>query len=709
MPANTTVQTATSEWDEMAIILRPYITQDGTQKCGPHWSAEKIEWSIGADPSSCTCKIPLRDLDDIAPAVAAVANSPASNIRLLASGQVRLAMSSRDALGGQTVHDDAIVFRGIVTKIGHEFGPKSDFAFVRLEDARWLMKRTPIIGRWEVQDDTDLGRMAVYRAGWPCHPNEGGEPNAIYSIGSKCFVFCAPRVGLASDEVAPSWQAQNEEKATWWTDAMLIDYWRMSLGTLPSYTGKDAPPYSLIATGITWPIGLAEPLRTLELGHAHAKDTSYDGMNIADALSAVCKHAGGLDFTVLPFAETPTLAILETRYGYATNGITLNRPDSSNNIASAKIVIGGELSEDADEFYSKVTVAGALTFVERRIDSSSSGIMPAWSSGTSGSGVAFIDSLLAEGSGLANAKKKAFVKFPDWMGAWKLNPEYDFTTGVTGLSGTSQAIVNRPILDRLLTSYVEGTSDSDLSDRSQWRRPVFFEYTHSGGASYAMTTVGDGLQVDAQGTIRMYGLREVQAGGSNSTEAYYCGTTGVGNAERIETMTGSLLRVTVAIPCDHRITSSFTHPSSPESGYTPEQVFDADRIESGVTGGHAYLLGAHDDIFSTFGAGTFRQEYRRSGWPIPETVSGTNGATDGVIWQDTGNISGSAQRMAARMSRLRRGGSLIIPRLSASFSIGQAVAALRYATGAYPIKAIITRITWNNTPGTQRTVLDLSN
>ena len=708
MPANAVVQSPAVSWDEMAVVLRPYITQDGTLKGGPHWSAEKIEWSIGADPSSCTCKIPLRDLDDIAPAVGAVANSPAAGMRLLASGQVKLAMGSGDGSGNTVYNDIATVFRGLVTKIGHEFGPKSDFAFVRLEDARWLLKRTPIIGRWEIQDDPSLGRYPTYRQGWPCHPNEGGEPNAIYSNDYGCFVFCSPRVGLSADEVPPNWQAGNPNKATWWTDYTLIEYLRMALTTYPSKTGSTAPQYSILPDGIVWPVGLPSPLKTLDIGHAHAKDMSYDGMNVADALSQICKHAGAYDITMLPYAEQPTLAIIETKYGYATAGVTLNRPDSSNNIAGAKIIIGGELSEDADEFYSKVTVAGALTFVERRIDSTSSGLMPAWSAATSGSGLAYFNTKLASGASFDQAKRLTFAAFPDWLGAWKLNPQYDFRVGVDALTGTSQATVNRPILDRLLTSYVEGTGNSDLSDRSQWRRPVWFEFKHTGADSYVVTSIGDGLQIDAQGTIRMYGLREAQTGNSYSTEAFYCDTSGTGTDMRITSITGSLLRVTVAIPCDHRITASFKHPSNPDACAVPEQTFDAERVESGVTGGHAYLLGAHDDVFSTFGAGTFRQEYRSSGWPIPESVTGTNAYTPEVIWQDTGNISGSAKRMSYKMSRIRRGGSLIVPRLSASFSLGQAVAALSYSGGAYPIKSVITKITWNNTPGTQRTVLDFS-
>lgn len=708
MSANTVVNATAASWDTTAAVLRPYFAQGGSgdAKTFPYATCESISYTVGPEPGVAMCRIPLRDVDDDAPAVAAVATSPAAGLRMLGSGYVANCEVSRGTDGVQSLASDTKVFHGLITKISHEFGPKSDFANVRLEDPRWLLKRLPIIGRWERNNNTEVDEnYATYRQGWPAWPNQYGQPNAVYNPSGKIFVFCAPRMGLSSSDLPPSPSACSTTKATWWTDSMFMDYLHFVSHTEPNVVGADKPPYTLMTSGCVWPQGMSAILKDC---HAHAKSENYEGKNLAEALSNLARHAGAYDITMCFTTDQPVLGIVRTKYKYGDQGITIRRADTGNNIASPKVVIAGDLSEDADQLYSKVTVAGALVFVEHRVSGSSSGLVPAWSAATSGSGLAHVNARLATGATLSGALASAFAEFPDWYGAWKLNPDYDFTTGVSALNGFSVATVGRPIADRILTSYIAGsnTDASETSDRTQWRRPVLFEYKHSGGDNWVLASAGDGMQVDVNGIIRIHGLRDI-SDGTTHTQAYYCEPSGT-LTEGIKVITGNLLRATVAIPCDHRIWYSHKHPSNPEAGISvPKETYmDEDRIEPGVTGGHAYMIGGDPDVE---GNGTFRREYRASGWPIPESVASgaTNTYTDGVIWEDTGALTGAAARQSEKLMRLRRGGSMIIPHLSAAYCVGQIIGALGYDGGEYPVRAVITKITWSNTDGSQRTVLGM--
>jgi hypothetical protein len=50
---------------------------------------------------------------------------------------------------------------------------------------------------------------------------------------------------------------------------------------------------------------------------------------------------------------------------------------------------------------------------------------------------------------------------------------------------------------------------------------------------------------------------------------------------------------------------------------------------------------------------------------------------------------------------------LIVPHISPAYQVGQLIKELAYDGGVYPIKAVITKIQWNNSPGVQRTVLGM--
>ncbi len=701
MPANTVVNTSATDWDMDAYILRPVLSQAGTNKTFPYATCESITYSVGPEPGVALCRIPLRDVDDAAPAVAAVGTSPAAGIKILGSGYITIT----DIIG------EVKGFHGLITKISHEFGPKADHANVRLEDARWLLKRLPIMGRWE-RSDTVGTTTATYRQGWPAWPNQFSQPNAVFSPQDNVFTFCKPRMGLNADETPPSPSARNSTKATWWTDATFIEYLRFTVSFTPSVVGASNPPYVTTPAGVNWPIGIAA---LLESETSPCKPINYDGKNLADTLSELARHAGPYDLAMDFNGDTPALTIIRTKYLYGESALSLNRADADNAITDPSVIIAGELAEDAEQFYSKVTVAGALTFVERRVSSvTAAGLIPAWSTETSGSGVAFVNTRLASGDTLSGAMAKAFSKFPDWYGAWRLNPDFDFMSGISSLAGFDFAKVVRPVADRLLTSYIAGSNvaDADPSDRAQWRRPILVEYRVLDTDNFILASEGDGLQIDNNGVLRMYGLRNIRLDAPSDASQAYSVTTNTPLTAGLDEISGNQLRITLGIPCDHRVWKTFRHnstwdkdnPTVDQGIQFPSDTYDEDRVEPGVAGGYAYMIGGDQD---TLGDGTFRQELRISGWPIPESVAASNEFSDGVIWEDTGALYTAAAKQASKLMRLRRGGTLVIPRLSAAYGIGQVFASLGYNGGTYPIRAVVTKITWHNSEGSQRTVLEL--
>jgi hypothetical protein len=687
MPANAIIDQVGGV-NSQALSLLPYLPLDIGQnyKAGPFWTCERIDFKVGAEPGTAICKIPLATgLDEAAPTVAAVVGGPTPAVGL--TGIVR-------AINGSGTYN--VVFRGTVTKVSHEFDSGMDYATFILSDARWNLKGVPIVGSyWH-----DGSAYARYRVGWALRPNEGGEPNAIWSDAAGIFVMCEPRHGLDVGDTPPVSHAFSTSQACYWEPWMVAGHMRYVVTTPDRATYPEA---GILPEGIIWPDGMHNLLDVED--SPRARDESYMGKNVADALQDLCDEVGRQGLTIdFSDEEKPTLSIVRTRYIVADDengpGTYILRPVSGGDLGDAKMTVAGSLVEDASNLFTRVTLAGAPVVVERRASmSGSQGMLKAWTDTEKEALSGFIHARMLSGVRLDEAVRLGLRKYPDVFGAFRLDPDWNFASGLLAVSGKGLAAVGRPILDSLLTSYL---SSGDEDNRQQFRRPVLWEYLPDSSTNWRPAIVGD-MTVDARGTIRINSIRDA-SDGFDQWQTFTAVASGL-STSGLASITGNNMRATFAIPHDYRLTQTVRHPSDYNEDTVPAEEFDADRV-AGSTGRHAYVM-ASKDFAQDGDRGQFRQEWRYGSWPIPETVNDSVVAEDAAnpYLDDSSDILKAAKRRAQKLCRLRRGGALTIPRLCTTWRLGTPVNAIEYNGGRWPLRSVITSLTLNNQPTKQYTAI----
>ncbi len=226
MPANAVVSNS-DNIDWTAFQLVPKFGGHS----GPKWSCQFVRITAGAEPSHAIVRIPLKDLDTTAPAIAAVKDGPLSKIRIGTTCDVMLVNGSGKG---------ALVLSGSVVDIKHDWGPNRDEAAVMVQDDRWFLKALPIRGSWWMSGDSEETGTDhySYRHGWHWHINPGGAPNAIWRSVTgwpyKVPMMCDPYYGLAEDEQPPNSLAMNESKSCYWTPSMVIMAWKWQTSIVAS-------------------------------------------------------------------------------------------------------------------------------------------------------------------------------------------------------------------------------------------------------------------------------------------------------------------------------------------------------------------------------------------------------------------------------------------------------------------------------------------
>lgn len=698
MPANAIVSNSSSI-DLAAVSIIAVIGE----KLGPHWIAEQVRIQDGASPSYALAKIPMKQLTESAPAIAAVSGSPFESIKQGMSAYVYAVSDTAQAT----------IFDGIVTSVSQSWSAGEDHLVVKIEDDRERMRKWPIIGSFWFNGAGAYVNSLAYRQGWKFRTNPGGNPNCIWrsiaGYDERVPVMCTPWYGVDVNDDPPLDTDQDTGAACYWTSRSVLQYFRF----IVSDVAKDLA----VASGFTsypiwptakliWPVGFEQGVDMVGIESQTGKerkadDHTYERESMLGAVQRVLEMAGPYSLFVSP--EPPedaegeyatTLQVIRTRYD--GDGIVLMRPTSgaaATSLAKPRVVLAGSINESSANLYTRFIAAGDLVFIERRVstDASDAGTLrQAWDSDAEEDFRAYIETRLNAGDTLSDAKEKAIREYPNVGAAYRLDHVFDFQAN-TSQSTRGIAELPRPILSTVLSNYFEGQATTLAADaKRRYRRPVLFEYQ---GASadpdvdpWILGAFNDGLSLDADGTIWLPGLR------SDGTTIV---VTSTGTAP---TITAELevrkLRATVAIPCDHRL--SVARKLASEDGdmqVAAQPSRDEHRIEAGL----------NFTIYEGQGDGDYALEERREAWPVPATVDGSTVKSD-VIRDDSALLANHVERRASDFSRLERSGELILDNLMTTLRPGTQIKALdnnggtdeEDESGLYELGVVVRSVSMSN-------------
>jgi len=702
MPANAVVKGKQIPVDISATDLVPII--NGSSGAG--WTCEQVRMQDGASPSWALIKIPNKELDSIAPAVAAVSGSPYESIY---HGDV----ATISAVSGDK---NITVMRGFVTSISQRWSDNEDHMIVRIEDAREIMRKWPIIGSFWAHDDSTKADSVEYRQGWKFHTNPSGAPNCIWrsmdGVDGYVPVMCAPWHGVTADTDPLPDTVESQDQACYWTADSVLQYLRFltTPKALAIAVKAGFLPYPIWRDNLVWPMGFPGAIRAyakkLAIGDRKADDYTYDGVTMLGAVQRVLEMSGPFSLYLNSTEELDdkgqvkkdsngndiikdNMCIVRTRYD--KDGVMLNRPTSGSaatEMAKTNIVLAGSLNESSANLYSRIIVGGDLVFIERRVWTLSDGtgtLRKGWDAAAETAFQAYVQTgVNARSLTLANAIQEAMRKYPQVGAAYYVSHAYDFQAG-TSQADYGRATTPRPILDTLLSSYWEGLATAPTADQKRrYRRPILFEYQSAAADAdrdaWYLAPVNDGLTLDADGTIWVPGLRP----------GYTLAASQAGvKPNAVITITYNKLCVTVAIPCDHRLTEA-RKLASDEGAVQPASIQSRDTS--------CVASDLHYTMYECKNAGDYALEERKDAWPIPESVAGSLDETD-VLRDDSELLANHVERRAHDFARLERSGELIMANLLTTLRPGMQIAALDNggAEGSeYLLGVVVRAVTLNN-------------
>lgn len=707
MPATARVASA-SVLDSSAMLMRPKFAQASSTGgvsgvTGLHWKCTKLVLQAGIAPSYGLCEIPLAALDDTAPSIAGVSSSPLEGIKIGTPVQIEGITSGSQAVS---------LFQGYVSDLNARFGPREDTAIVEVLDARWLMEGVPVIGSfWKSASGTN---GISYRQGWNAHFNAGGQPNCIYVSGVP--VFCEPNYGIGDGEspADSNTGTARETKASFWTSRAVLEYLRFVTrsSTYGTYLQAKFPWLAYLADSlVTWP---EEYHSAVSSGESRkVREFEVKGENILQLMEHVLKGEGAYTIVLGPDVSSSAdeassykaqLQVIRSRYYQGDKTIKRGVGAAANVLTDVNTVNQGSLRFSGRNLFTKFAGAGALTFIEQRLTSATGAntdpLKRAWSDADQDLAEEFYRTRRNAGDTPAEALEKMYKQYPNVFGAYRINDEYDFQSS-TSESVFPRAQVGRPVLGELLSSYLENSSGTGNYDKLRFRRPVLFEYKQS--STWKLALAGDAMRRYADGTITLSAMQE--AGQTHDAPS----ETGSSPSISAVTINPRQLRVSLGIPCDHRLLAAYRLASDTSSSVPVlrPSADDADRIHKNFT--RLYYIESE----------LYGKELRRGSgdsqgsYPTPEAASGTiasnkDGDNDGALRDDTTLLQAHVQKRADDVGRIERGGTLVIPHVTFAWQPGMSLHALKNTTGGdYALRSMLWQVTIEADSKVNRTTLSL--
>ena len=663
----------TSGVDLRAPYMLAYFGQE-LDIADPYWYVSEVEDGPGP-PGRATVHIQVSQgvVDEVAGSVALNPDGPSGLIK-----QGMMCGVFRRRFNADGTYDDALTMCGVVTSIEHDVD--HDALIVTVEDGRALMRDVRIIGRWVYNNEYTAWN---YQEGWPSHMNPGGRPNCVFDPAGHPGFAPYPDYGLADNQQVPDASCRYSGIACYWTLANALEHYRIWYGPvcpddlLGVWTAAmmQWEHVKRVPAWISWPVGFGSEVdATTEInwnagtgqnnssgtgGARKGRDLNLNGLPLVPtpgdsrpgALDMILDAAGGWTWHMEyddPAESCPnTMVAIPARYLGPTIGLDI--PISANAPAATvfgrNVITGGRYVEDSSNTYTRFTAAGALAKIETRLSTlTSAGLKPAWSAADLASFLQDAVSLGFQQDGFQKASAKWWRVFTTWY----LDPAYEFQAG-TGYAGYPRAKVRRPVWPTLLS--FRGNL-SDASDIQPY--PIRAEVSKDGGATWQPGVEADGIEVWDNGVIYMPGLRDSMLGGTPGSW-YWTAGDWAQTAGALLAIATADVRLTLAIPCDHRL------------------VYDLKPAAS--TTGNGNASPDVDKLDSTFDRGFYvdvRQLYeawlRIAAYPIPESVGGSIPAADKTdpfskansIRSDYDLLQGHVTRIALDRGRLARGGPLVL-------------------------------------------------
>lgn len=691
MPANGTI-TSSLTADHTAAYATAFFNEGAAYK---YSRVTKIRLQLGAEPSYALCEIPIASGgDEIAPTIAGIPAGPLGYVKGGTPCKVVANLGSSQML----------LMIGRVRNLTGDFDAERDEGLVEIVDDRWFLKALSLVGSFWADADGSGNASIAYRE-WRGHVNPKGQPNCCFrNVSGIGWVpmFCTPNFGLEANEAPADFRDPSKlgAKACLWNPILLLRYIQFATSH-DAYllVSSNYPEYPYNNQGIIWDTSWASAISESTSAMRASKERILEATNVSALCREILNEVGGYDLYMSPAVAQANgaeswankLQIVRTRYN--GGGVTFNRATSGNAgdvLADPKIITEASLHESFADSYTTFTAAGHVVFIERRVDTTTSGgiggLIQAWGSTEQTTWLTKLragsarGNLTAQEAGIQDANRHE----PAVGCAFRLDPGYDFQDDTTE-EGKPRARVGRPILPHLLSSFVEDAAGATATDKIRFRRPVLVEYKD--GSNWLVADYLDGLTLDGDGTIWLPALRELGR------------TYSLSGSHGSESVTFRELRLTVAIPCDHRNRASTSYPADEADDDRRDETFYRPWYgDAGQVYGKEIRLGGADADTSP------------ASYPIPKIAGGSVTSATSTLRDDAAKLTEHVTEKAKELGRVNRGGRLVMPRVSFVEMPGAAARALKNGDATeYPLRSIIRAVEFITGEPEQRTVIELDN
>lgn len=578
------IVSSTSAVDATAQALIPYFgtALDSTD---PFWRCEEIEDGPGA-PGRARIIVPLQQgvVDQQGNSMALSPDAP-----LFEHGEPCVIYRRRYSADGSM--RDALVMAGTVVEVNHilDDGMLRDALEIIVEDGVRELQEVRVFGRW-VYQPSEL--LTAFQQGWPCHFNPGGRPNCLFNTAGHPMFSPHPDYGLTADETPPDASEKSTFKACYWTLSTILLYlWIWYGPTCPTnYTDTYNevtllfPELKRVPTWIAWTDSFGSSLDDLSVANFDSGEGSYttsraprkgrdlnlSGRSLASVpgdaepgvFDSIFQAAGGwtwyMAYDAPPGEMSNTLTSAPSRWlsaetaqdmPFASGGL-------AKNVMDVPVITRGRFGESSRNTCTRAVGHGSLVKIETRVATGGNGLLFS----TINDEDEFAIDVCTQGGGAPSPESfaKAVAVRPYALCTFELDTAFDFQNGTefgpvvdspTQPNGYPRAKIRRPVWPTLLSFRGAVGAAGDMQPY-----PIRVE-AYVGGA-WVLAWEGHSWEVWDNGIIYIPGLRDAALNGHYGswswTDSEAWKTTTINGSPAIA-ITRNALRMTLAIPCDHRL------------------------------------------------------------------------------------------------------------------------------------------------------------